>query len=246
MDLSTSKQAITKQLQKEVLEMQGYKRAVGEHLLETGLGEIEESFPDGRFPTAAVHEFISYATEEAAATVGFMSGILGRLMQKGGACLWVTPKNTVFPPALVQYGIEPHRIIFAEISKPKDLLWTVEEGLKCEALCAVVGDLSELGFTESRRLQLAVEQSKIPGFIHRQKPRSENTVACYTRWKIKPLPSNAIQDLPGIGYPRWEVQLMKVRNGKPGKWIVEWKDGDLSFVQTPTIALPLVSKLMAG
>jgi protein ImuA len=28
--------------------------------------------------------------------------------------------------------------------------------------------------------------------------------------------------LPGIGFPRWQVELLKVRNGKPGSWQLEW------------------------
>ncbi len=33
--------------------------------------------------------------------------------------------------------------------------------------------------------------------------------------------------MPGVGAPRWKVELLKVRNGLPGAWIVEWVDGRL-------------------
>ena len=33
--------------------------------------------------------------------------------------------------------------------------------------------------------------------------------------------------MPGVGMPRWKVELLKVRNGVPGEWIVEWADGRL-------------------
>jgi protein ImuA len=136
----------------------------------------------------------------------------------------------VFPPALKVFGIEPQRIIFIDVNRPKEALWAVEEALKCEALAAVVGELSELSFTESRRLQLAVEQSKVTGFIHRYNPRSENTVACVTRWKIKPAPSSEEEGLPGLGFPRWNVELLKVRNGRPGSWQIEWSAGSFKQV----------------
>jgi protein ImuA len=31
--------------------------------------------------------------------------------------------------------------------------------------------------------------------------------------------------MPGVGFPRWNVELLKVRNGQPGNWQVEWMDG---------------------
>src|SRR5690606_13935094 len=110
------------------------------------------AFPNGIFPTGAIHEFISPGSEEAAATNGFISGIIGRLMQQKGTCLWISTKRTLFPPALKLFGIEPDRVIFIDLPRPKEALWAIEEALKCDALSAVVGELRELSFNESRRL----------------------------------------------------------------------------------------------
>src|ERR1700684_950556 len=101
----------------------------------------------------------------------------------------------------------------------------MEEALKCSGLAAVVGEMPELSFTTSRRFQLAVEQSRVTGFVLRSHPRNLNTNTCVSRWKIKPLPSHAEDDLPGLGFPRWQVELQKIRNGKPGVWQVEWAAG---------------------
>jgi protein ImuA len=30
------------------------------------------------------------------------------------------------------------------------------------------------------------------------------------------------EGLPGVGYPQWQVALLKVRNGKPGNWQITW------------------------
>lgn len=54
-----------------------------------------------------------------------------------------------------------------DAGKTKDSLWAIEEALKCNALIAVVGEITELTFNDSRRLQLAVEKSHVTGFIHR-------------------------------------------------------------------------------
>jgi len=224
--------------------MQKPTKATGQNL-ETGLWEVEKAFPEHTFPLSAVHEFISDNRENAAATNGFMAGLIGPLINKGTA-VWVSNKRTIFPPALKNYGIDPERIIFIDLWKQKDVLWAVEEALKCDAISAVIGELSELSFTESRRMQLAVEQSKVTGFIHRYNPRSENVTACVSRWKISPQASNMHGSLPGVGFSRWNVQLVKVRNGKPGSWQVEWTAGQFRHIPRQIFSISETLKRKAG
>ena len=225
MDRNAAKTDIIEGLRKEILSLQGYKKASGNDGPNAALGPIAAAFPDHTFPMGAVHEFISRETEDAAATNGFISGLLGQLMKQDGTALWVSTKRTVFPPALKIFGIRPQRIIFVDLYRYKECLWAIEEALKCDALTAVIGEIGELTFAGSRRLQLAVEKSNVTGFIHRYDPKTENAVACVTRWKIKPLPSLAANGLPGLGKPRWNVELTKVRTGQPGTWQVEWAAG---------------------
>lgn len=238
-----AKQDIIQQLQKEVLAMQRLKKVSGKSL-NTGLGEVERAFPDQTFPLGAVHEFISNAKEEAAATNGFMAGLISQLAKKGTA-VWVSSKRTIYPPALSVFGIEPERVFFIDLWRQKDVLWAIEEALKCDAVSVVIGELTELSFTESRRLQLAVEQSRVTGFIHRYSPKTNNVTACVTRWKIKPLASET-GGMPGVGFPRWNVQLLKVRNGKPGTWQIEWSAGRFRQVAQQTFSIQEIHKRKAG
>lgn len=241
------KNDLIQQLQREICSLQGFNQSISSRLPNLGLEKIEMAFPDKTFPIGVVHEFISPAQEDATATNGFIAGILGKLMQQKGTCLWVSTRRNIFPATLKQFGIDPGRIIFVDLFKPKDALWAIEEGLKCKSLSAVVGEIKELGFTESRRLQLAVEQSQVTGFIHRYQPRSENTVACVTRWKISPVSSVIEDGMPGLGHPRWDVRLLKVRNGRPGAWQVEWvADHFQQITTTPAHIIPQLPKLKTG
>jgi protein ImuA len=216
--MTDEKTDIIAKLQRDILPLEGYKPVSGGVDSAIRLGAINAAFPNGQFPLGAVHEFICKGAEEKVAAGGFISGILAALMKQGGVCIWITKLRTVFPPALLAFGIAPEKVIFIELAKEKDILWTMEEALKCEGLAAVVGDMSHLDFTASRRLQLAVEKSRVTGFIFRVNPRQLNTTACVTRWQISSLPSELYGELPGVGYPRWQVQLQKVRNGRPGNW----------------------------
>ncbi len=223
--MTETKADIIARLQKDILSLQGFKSVAEKSAIDIALGQIKSAFPNSSIPLAAIHEFIYSNQEATAATGGFVSGILASLMKANGVTLWITANRTIFPPTLKSFGIAPDKIIFIELKKEKQILWAMEEALKCNGLAAVVGEIPELSFTASRRLQLAVEQSKVTGFILRDNPRSLSTTACVTRWKISSLSSSLENDMPGVGFPRWNVELLKVRNGKPGSWQVEFIAG---------------------
>jgi protein ImuA len=230
-----SKADIIAQLQRDILCLQGFRSTAKSSAVDLGLGPIKHAFPNATFPTDAIHEFHSAAAEHAAATAGFISSLLGRLMQHAGACVWISTARSLFPPALKFFGIEPDQVIFVTMEREKDVLWAMEEALKCKGLAAVVAEIKELSFMASRRLQLAVEQSCVTGFIIRHQPRYIGVTACVSRWQIKPLPSQLEEGMPGVGFPRWQVELLKIRNGQPGVWQVEWSAGRCRPVGEPVI-----------
>jgi protein ImuA len=219
------KENIITRLKKDILLLQGLKPSFTGAARDPGLGSINDAFPSNEFPLGAVHEFLCTAAESKAATTGFIAGLMSPLMRNGGVSVWICSSRTIFPPALKTFGIAPDKIIFVELQKEKDILWAMEEALKCDGLAAVVGEMQELSFTASRRLQLIVEQSRVTGFILRINPRNTNTTACVTRWKISSIASMLPIDMPGVGFPCWNAELLKVRNGKPGSWQIEWSDG---------------------
>lgn len=224
------KSEVIRKLREEIRAIEGSVPSRQDPGVYFGLKPVEAAFPENRFPVGAVHEFSSQEATEAASTNGFIAGLLGRLMQKGGFCLWVSSERTVFPPGLKRFGVEPDRIIFIDVQREKEVLWAVEQGLKCNALVAVVGELKEIGFTESQRLQLAVEQSRVTGFLHRYQPQGGHNLACAARWKITPSRSGSEAGMPGVGFSRWRVELIKVRNGRSGVWLVEWKSGGFHHI----------------
>jgi protein ImuA len=221
-----TKRDIISQLRKNILLWEGFKPPEAGNAGNFGLGPLESAFPNGVFPTGTIHEMLCPTQEQAAATGGFMAGILASLMKKGeGVCLWIGTSRKLFPPALVTFNLEPDQLIFVDLQREKDVLWVVEEALKCQGLAAVVGELREISFAQSRRLQLAVENSKVTGFLLRTDPRKLGTTTCVARWQITHLPSEAEDGLPGVGFPRWQVELLRVRNGIPGTWKLELIDG---------------------
>src|SRR5207245_1784735 len=135
---------------------------------------------------------------------------------------WISTNRNIFPPALKAFSLNPEQIIFINVRRQKEAIWAVEEALKSTALTCVVGEITDLDLIESRRLQLAIEQSGVGCFLLRYMPRNLATVST-TRWHIKPVSSSMEDNLPGVGYPCWQVNLLKVRGGKPGTWTVQWE-----------------------
>jgi protein ImuA len=216
-------------LQADILRFQGFKPASGV-APEMGWGTLSDAFPHKTFPLGSIHEFITTTYEELSATSAFVSGILTHLMKDGGVILWISSSRLIYPPALKAFGVQPDRVVFIDLEEERDVLWVMEEALKCTAVTAVVAELCNMSFTESRRLQLAVEKSQVTGFVFRlfsvaDKALKLTATACVSRWRIKPLPSLIIEGLPGVGLPHWQVELERIRNGKPGVWEIAWNDG---------------------
>ncbi|MES2454728.1 MAG: Error-prone repair protein ImuA [Bacteroidota bacterium] len=231
MKQQVSKQEILDQLKKEILLLQGFKPAMTLNSDTVGLGSIETAFPNAVFPKVGIHEFLIMQAEHTAASGGFIGGLLTPMMKNGAACLWISAGRTLFPPALKAFGVDPHRIIFIDLKREKDVLWALEEALKCESLAAVVAEVQEIGLTASRRLQLTVEKSRVCGMVLRNDARKLSTTACIARWQITPLESELEPGMPGLGFPRWKVELLKARNGNPGVWTLEWSGGEFNNIK---------------
>lgn len=244
--MQVKKSDIIAELQRDILSLQGFRPPLTAVQTDVGLGAIAGAFPHATFPTGAVHEFLCAEAEEVSATAGFICGLIGGLMKCGGVFLWISPACTIFPPALKSFGIDPHRVIFISTQKETDVVWVMEEALKCEGLAAVVAEMKDINFTASRRLQLAVEQSRVTGFILRRRTTKLNTTACVSRWKVKSVPGELEDDMPGVGFPKWQVELLKVRNGKPGIWTVEWAGGKFRHVSQNIISMVPQQKRNTG
>lgn len=217
------KDLLIKNLQQEVRALEGKSQG---HLSSDAsfpeLTFLKHHFPEQQVPTGVIHEFISRQPADAAATIAFMSLMLSRLLADKTYCAWVTMEADIFPHGLLSYGIRPDKIIFIQVKTQQEAFWALEEAVKCASLAAVIGDVSNYTFHQSRRLQLAIEESKVTSLIHVHNPRLLQPTTSAARWQIRAVPSHTTDELPGVGFARWQLQLQRVKNGKPGSWIVAW------------------------
>jgi len=232
--MTAEKQEILARLRLQISAAQGFKHAPIASGAGFGLGDIEACFPGKVFPTGTIHEFLAEQPEDAASSEGFIAGLLAKLMENGNSCLWISRNRKLFPPSLETFGADPQQIIFLDLYYNREILWVMEEALKCEGLACVIAELPDIDFAQSRRLQLATEKSRVTGIILRKAPkRSLSATCCSARWQVRPQPTETQDGLPGVGNPRWEVSLLKVKNGEGGKFFIEWAEDRFSPYQTP-------------
>src|SRR3984893_14064052 len=184
-------------------------------VLPFGIKEIDRHLPGGGLALGALHEVAgggNGAIDGAAAAL-FAAGIAARTR---GKVLWCITRPDLFAPALAQAGLKSDRVIYLEAGDDKSVLACFEEGLRHGGLGAVVAEGARLPMARSRRLQLASEGSGAIGIaLRRGRRQTEATdfghpTAATTRWRVSALPSTPLP-VPGVGRPRWLVELIRCR-----------------------------------
>lgn len=201
------------------------RNAKTQEVLPFGVPEIDNQLPDKGLALGALHEISEgdNGVIHCAAATLFAAGIIARLK---GPVLWCAKYKDLFAPGLTQAGLPMSRIIFVDAGDEKTLLACLEEGLRHGGVTAVVGEISKLSMTASRRLQLAAESSGSMGIAIRRFWRPQDAkefdqpTAAKTRWKVTALPSVPLP-VQGVGKARWMVELLRCRSGKPAQFAVE-------------------------
>lgn len=190
-----------------------------------GVLALDRHLPSKGLTLGALHEVIEEgpASEFAGTATFFTAGIAARLK---GPVLWCLTRRDLFAPGLMQVGLHPDRVVYAETCRDADVLPLIEEGLRQRGLGVVIGEVSRLGLTASRRLQMAAEASGVPALIIRrwwtvaQKDLTKLPTAASTRWRVSPVPSEAAP-AGGLKRSRWRVELVRCRGAEPRSWILE-------------------------
>jgi protein ImuA len=167
--------------------------------------------------------FVADAADPAA--IGFA---LAGLPQGQRPVLWVqdrlSRRESGFPSLAGMNAQRP--VIALHLSRAADVLWAMEEGLRCPALAGVIGEIwgdpAALDFTATKRLALRAEAVGLPCWLIRRAAQP-NLSAARARWQIGSLPSAANPDDPQApGAPRWMLDLFRARGSRPARWVAQY------------------------
>jgi protein ImuA len=139
--------------------------------------------------------------------------------------LWVQERMAILESGRVHPpGLPTSNLIHVEARDARDALWAMEEGLRCAALSAVIGEIwgdpSALDFTATRRLAVASERSGVAAFLIRLGGHA-NLSGARMRWRIASAPSLAHDlDPRAPGTPAWDAELFRARGMPPDRWSI--------------------------
>lgn len=220
-----------------------------------GNPELDAALPEGGLELGAVHEVVPAGHADMAATVGFGLGLLARIaLARPGPVLWATTRDpgrhgTVYPVGMAAAGFDPGRLIHLDAKAAHDVLWALEESLATPGIAAAIGILTHDGrrydFTASRRLSLRAAAGGGTAIVLRTDGGANGGIgasAAATRWSVAARPSLPVRHpghaMPGLGAPRWRVELVRCKRGRPHDWLVEWDHETLRF----HLAAPLADR----
>jgi protein ImuA len=156
---------------------------------------------------------------------GGATGFLLAQLPRGKPLLWVQERmamleaGRIYPPGL---GIG--ELIHVDARDARSALWAMEEGLRCSALGAVIGEIwgdpKALDFTATRRLAVAAERNGVAAYLIRLGGHA-NLSGARMRWRVASAPSIAHPlDPKAPGEPVWDAELFRARGFAPGRWEV--------------------------
>ena len=227
---------------------QGQRVGRARPVAQLGLAALDDALPGGGLPLGALHEIEGERAEwDDGAATGFCLALLARRARRfpgDRKILWVSRQGDLYPPALAGQGLDPGRFLLVRAKSDAEVLWALEEGLRCRRLAAVVGEVEGLDRLAGRRLQLAAEasldeQGGVTAFVlHRRlrPPRQGRAPsAALSRWRVMASASGDLLGESFIGRPCWRLDLLRCRGAAPGSWQVEWDDAACGFSLAPAL-----------
>jgi protein ImuA len=222
-------------LHAQIDKIEGWSRRV-KAVLPFGIAGLDSRLPGGGLAYGALHEVAGGGNDavNGAAAALFAAGVAARTR---GKVLWCVARPDLFAPALWQAGLKPDRVIFLEAADEKTILASFEECLRHRGLGAAIAEVARLSMTASRRLQLAAEESGTIGLALRRWRRQAEAsdyghpTAATTRWRVSAQPSTPLP-APGVGRPRWRVELVRCRAGESTTLELEACD-DKGYLRLP-------------
>lgn len=190
------------------------------------LGGLHEIAPADEADTAAALGFAT-ALLAKSCTATLPAGQAARLDRDrdadGGAILLVVPDGAPLLDGhgLCALGLSPERLLVLRVGTAASALAALEEAVRSAALSAVVGWLEAgLDLKASRRLQLAAERTQPLLLVLRPAGAGQPNAAA-TRWRVGA--AQGRRDRFGcLARACWSVALERCRNGRPGRWLLEW------------------------
>ncbi len=137
---------------------------------------------------------------------------------------WLRERGRPSARGFAGWGLGPERLIWVRADKEDQALWALEEALKSGAVAGGLATVEHPAFVATRRLDFAARAGGALGVLVRAGPAADLSAA-RRRWRIAACPSAPARLDPAAPGPvRLRAELVRRRDGPPGRWVLEQDD----------------------
>ncbi|MFO1427132.1 MAG: translesion DNA synthesis-associated protein ImuA [Steroidobacteraceae bacterium] len=176
----------------------------------TGFPALDEGLPGGGWPRAGLIEILT--PRHGVGELRLVMPLLARLslVQPARWASWIAPPFEPYAPALAAQGLALERQLVVRTETP---LWAMEQALGSGACEVVLAWARRAQATSVRRLQLATERGRTPGFLFRALSSAREASPAELRLQFEPLAGGGC------------VRLLKSRGGTRERIELHWESG---------------------
>jgi protein ImuA len=220
--------SLVEQLRTRIRAVETENRNDQGELIQHGCTELDRLLPNGGYPRGSLVQWLTAGGQGA----NYLAlQLAGQACLAGGALVVIDPLREFYPPAAAAMGIELDNLIILQPTDKNDLLWSIDQSLRCPAVAAVCNIYGGLGIIDElwfRRFQLSAESSGCLGLLVQPLMAGRRPSWAEVQWLVhsspspspSPLPSPqpvaAEQPAPG---QHCQLELQRCRGGLAGQKI---------------------------
>ncbi|HLS81651.1 MAG TPA: translesion DNA synthesis-associated protein ImuA [Steroidobacter sp.] len=169
----------------------------------SGVQALDAALPGGGWRSGGLVEVMT--TQTGIGEMRLVTPALAQLTRADRYVAFVSPPFVPFAPALIQQGVRLERLLIVRAQRRRDVLWSLEQTLRCRSFGAVLGWPETLHDRDVRRLQLAAEAGGAVGFLYRPAAAARAASPAAVRLVLRAQPDG-----------RLNIEILKCRGGRSG------------------------------
>ncbi len=183
---------ILSKLQSQIQALQFHRNAVDADIIHSQCSAVDRMMPEAGYARGTLVDWIA----PSGCAADFLSlSVASAACENGGALVVIDPGRQFFPAAAAAMGINMQNlIVLRSAEKPaghiraigQDLLWAIDQSLRCPAVAAVWGPLPKINDRWQRRFQLSAESSGSIGLFVRPLSVARQPSWSEVQWLVSP------------------------------------------------------------
>ncbi|QDT11269.1 hypothetical protein K239x_32630 [Planctomycetes bacterium K23_9] len=210
-----------------------------------GCQAIDDLLPSGGLRVDALTEWVAASTSSSAGVLSLIAAA-NQLRQSASPLVVIDTQGDFYPPAAIALGIPADQIVLVQTQRHADVVWAIDQALRCDAVGAVWANVgSWLDDRDARRFQLAAEQGKTPGLLVRPAAVRGRPSFADVRFHVAQVSSATIESDKPIAPSSLTARLTvdRCRGGTTGQTILVAVDdrARMTPLSIPPLSVPLRS-----